>query len=101
MSEVQRYQVLPGSQYSGTMDQIPSCDGEYVLYSDYADLQAKLSAVQAVADSLAEAAKHLIYFHMCELEGLAAGKPTPEQWMQAVRMVEENIAAYQASKEKP
>ena len=63
--------------------------------------RAVLAALKEKADSLAEAAKHLIYFHMCELEGLAAGKPTPEQWMQAVRMVEENIAAYQASKEKP
>ena len=62
--EVKRYQVLavcthPSASITYRTENVESCDGEYVLYSDYAALKAKLSAVQAGADRLVEALNEL------------------------------------------
>lgn len=41
-----------------------------------------------------EAAKELIHLHACEQEGLSSGRPSPEQWMEAVEELTSAILAY-------
>lgn len=52
----------------------------------------------AEAPQLLEASIELHALHMCEQEGIGAGMPTPEQWMEAVQKLENvinNILTYE------
>jgi hypothetical protein len=119
MSEVQRYQVLPGSQYSGTMDQIPSCDGEYVLYSDYAALESQHAALKEKAEKADKKVKELLpfatirdlllqYRELLNLDTDALSNDDLSQrahqmgyCLDKVLETLPPLAAYQASEEKP
>jgi|SRR5690625_3221987 len=41
--------------------------------------------------TLESAASKLIDLHMCEMEGLSSGQPTPEEWMDAVDALSEAL----------
>ena len=105
MSEVKRYQVLavcthPASAVLYRTENVESCDGEYVLYSDYAALQAKLSAVQAGADRLREAVQRWAdYMHGSDKGIEAINLEGLPRWVGAVdeeAQLLDALAAYQA-----
>lgn len=47
---------------------------------------------------LLEAAKQILDLHVCEMEGLSSGQPTPTEWMNAVDKLSEAISNYEKSK---
>lgn len=42
-------------------------------------------------DELNGAAQELVHLHACEQEGLSSGKPTPQQWFDAVNKLSNKI----------
>lgn len=46
-------------------------------------------------DELLEAAKQILDLHVCEMEGLSSGQPTPTEWMNAVDKLSEAISNYE------
>lgn len=44
---------------------------------------------------LLDAAKQILDLHVCEMEGLSSGQPTPTEWMNAVDKLSEAISNYE------
>ena len=45
-------------------------------------------------DEVIEALRKLVFLHDCEQEGISAGKPTPEEWFEAVDNAEQILKRY-------
>ena len=64
--------------------------------------EAKANARLIVnSKDLLEASVELHSLHMCEQEGIGAGMPTPDQWMEAVQKLENVIDKILSYEEKP
>jgi hypothetical protein len=70
---------------------------EYV----FGDIAAEIAALIASSpsgengDKMLEAAKQILDLHVCEMEGLSSGQPTPTEWMNAVDKLSEAISNYE------
>jgi chromosome segregation ATPase len=53
-----------------------------------------------LVSQMAEKANHLVHLHGCEQEGLMSGKPTFEQWINAVGSLQEILTRYSNLKAK-
>ena len=49
-------------------------------------------------DELIEALRELIHLHACEQEGISAGMPTPQQWIEAVDKADNVLKQYDGTK---
>ena len=61
--------------------------------------QVELTTVRSLLDRMAEAGNELTHLHACEQEGLASGKPTFKQWVEAVDKLNTVLTEYQSMKQ--
>lgn len=54
------------------------------LESQYQSQSTRIRELEGAASKLA-------HLHMCEMEGLSSGQPTPEEWMDAVDALSEAL----------
>ena len=55
------------------------------------EAQEQLYEFQNKIDRLREALEKLVHLHNCEQEGIESGKPTPGQWIEAVKNAEDAL----------
>lgn len=51
--------------------------------------------------NLLKASKEILHLHLCEQEGMASGKPTPEMWLKAVDKLAEAIQEVEKESKQP
>lgn len=71
---------------------VPCTPNEIACYNLIADQDKKIK-------SLTEALTELVHLHACEQEGLQSGRPTPEQWFNAINKAHD--ALWPKSTDKP
>lgn len=59
----------------------------------------ELTSTRSLLDRMAEAGNELTHLHACEQEGLASGKPTFKQWVEAVDKLNTVLTEYQSMKQ--
>ena len=69
------------------------CDCGYSTSIGSVSVELPMTHVEAIANDqwnqrtpspIHQAAAHLHHLHLCEMEGIEAGQPTPDQWIDAV-----------------
>jgi hypothetical protein len=74
-----------------------------LVYTDGCGVDSEIS--EAIADlieqspSLYHALAKLVHLHGCEQEGLSSGKPTPQQWMDAINEASAALAKARGKKQ--
>ena len=64
------------------------------------ELHRQLKERDELLELMAEKASHLVHLHGCEQEGLMSGKPTFQQWVNAVGSLQEVLTRYSNLKAK-
>jgi len=61
--------------------------GNYIRYPKKSEREANAAFIVKACnnhDPLTKAAQKLLHLHLCEMEGIESGQPTPDQWAEAV-----------------